>query len=63
MLLYQILECTTPGKIFKKKSYKNSKCNILATTWNDKSELPNRSYSDQIFKIVLSISKKTWRKD
>ena len=48
---------------YKKKSYKNSKFKISATTWNDKSELPNGSYSDQIFKIILSISKKTWRKD
>ena len=28
-----------------KKSYKNNKFKISASTWNDKFELPDRSYS------------------
>ena len=40
-----------------KNSYKNNKFKISAPTWNDKFELPY-----QIFKIILSISSKTWRK-
>ena len=39
MLLYQILASTI------KKSYKNNKFKISASIWNEKFELPNRSYS------------------
>ena len=41
-----------------KKSYMNNKCEISAPTWNEEFELPDGSYFDQIFKIILSILKK-----
>ena len=44
MLLYQILESTTHGKI-KKKSYKNNKVKSTAPKQNEKLELPSGLYS------------------
>ena len=38
-----------------KSSYKNNKFKISAPTRNDEFELPDGSYSNQIFKIILSI--------
>ena len=42
-LLFQILEFTIHGKIWK--SYTNNKFKISAPTWNDKFKLPDESYS------------------
>ena len=39
-----------------KSSYNNNKFKISTPTWSDKFELPDGSYSNQIFKIILSIS-------
>ena len=44
MLLYQILSCTIHGKK-NKKSYKNDKSRISVSTWNEKFELHDGSYS------------------
>ena len=44
MLLYQLLACTTHGKI--QKSHKNSQFKISASRWNEKFELPDGSYSE-----------------
>ena len=41
-----------------KSSYNNKKFKISASTWSDEFELPNASYSYQIFKIILSLSLK-----
>ena len=38
-----------------KSSYKNNKFKISAPTRSDEFELPDGSYSNQIFKIILSI--------
>ena len=38
-----------------KSSYNNNKFKRSTPTWNDEFELPNGSYSYQIFKIILSI--------
>ena len=38
-----------------KKSYNNNKFKKSSPKWNDKFELPDGSYSYQIFKIILSI--------
>ena len=38
-----------------KSSYNNNKFKISAPTWNDEFEIPDGSYSYQIFKIVLGI--------
>ena len=43
MLLYQTSAFTTWKNI--KESYKNNKFKISAPTWNEKFELPDRSYS------------------
>ena len=43
MMLFQILEFTIHGKIWK--SYTNNKFKISAPTWNDKFKLPDESYS------------------
>ena len=43
MLLYQILACTTHGKI--EKTMTNIKFKISALAWNEKFDLPDRSYS------------------
>ena len=43
MFLYQILANTIHGKIFRKTQKKIIK--ISAPTWNDKLELPDKSYS------------------
>ena len=43
MSLFQILEFTIHGKIWK--SYTNNKFKISDSTWNDKFKLPNESYS------------------
>ena len=59
MLLYQILVCTTHFS-----SYKNNKFKVSAPTWNEKFNLPDRSYSvsdiQDYFEYVL---KKTRTKD
>ena len=61
MLLYQILACTTHGKY--KKSYKNNKFKISAPAWNEKFDIPDKSYSvsdvQDYFEYIL---KKTGRK-
>ena len=44
MLFYQVLAFALHGKIYK-KSYKNNKFQITATTWNEEFELPGGSYS------------------
>ena len=46
-----------PGRNIK-KSYKNNTFKIPASTWNEEFELPDGSYSYQIFKITLNISTK-----
>ena len=38
-----------------KSSYNNNKFKISAPTWSDEFELPDGSYTYQIFKIILSI--------
>ena len=38
-----------------RKQYKNTKPKIIASGWNDEFELPDGSYSDQIFEMILSI--------
>ena len=47
-----------------KKSYKNNKFKIAASTWNEECELPDGSYSvsdiQDYFKYTF---KKSWRKD
>ena len=45
-----------------KSSHNNNTFNISAPTWNDKFELPDGHILCQIFKIILSIFKKKWRK-
>ena len=45
-----------------KKSYKNNKFKISAPTWNEKFELPDRSYSVSDFKIILNIYLKSMGK-
>ena len=45
-----------------KNSYNNNKFKISAPTWNDKFELLIDCILYQIFKIILSIFKKTWRR-
>ena len=47
-----------PGKNIK-KSYKNNTFKIPPSTWNEEFELPDGSYSYQIFKITLNIFKKS----
>ena len=44
MLLYQTLVFIIREEIFK-KSYKNNKFKISASTWNEEFELPDGSYS------------------
>ena len=39
-----------------KKSYKNNKFKISRSKWNEKFELPGRSFLYQIFKIIVIIS-------
>ena len=60
MLLYQTLVFIIREEIFK-KSYKNNKFKISASTWNEEFELPDGSYSvsdiQDYFEYVL---KKTW---
>ena len=50
-----------PGKNIK-KSYKNNTFKIPPSTWNEEFELPDGSYSFQIFKITLNISKQSTEK-
>ena len=50
-----------PGKNIK-KSYKNNTFKIPPSTWNEEFELPDGSYSYQIFKITLNIFKKSMDK-
>ena len=45
-----------------KSSYNNNKFKISAPTWNDEFELPDGSYSIQIFKIILKIFLKSMEK-
>ena len=45
-----------------KNSNSNNKFKTSAPAWNDKFELPDRSYLISVFKIILSIFKKTCRK-
>ena len=45
-----------------KKSYKNNKFKISASTWNEKYELPMDHILCQIFKIILNIYKKNMDK-
>ena len=35
---------------------------MSAPTWNEEFKLPDGSYCNQIFKIILSMSKKAWKK-
>ena len=44
MLLYQVLAFALHGKIYK-KSCKNNKFQVSATTWNEEFELRGGSYS------------------
>ena len=44
-----------------RKKYKKNKLKIIAPTWNDEFELPNGSYSIQIFKIILNLSLKNMK--
>ena len=44
MLIYQILACTTHGKILK-ESYINNTFRVSAPSWNNKIGLPDGSYS------------------
>ena len=37
-----------------RKQYENNELQIIAPTWNDEFELPNDSYSVQIFKTTLN---------
>ena len=47
-----------------KKSYKNNKFKISASTWNEEFGLPDGSYSvPEIQDYFEYIFKKTWRKD
>ena len=46
-----------------KKFYKNNKFEISAPTWNEEFELPMDHILYQIFKIILNIYLKKWRKD
>ena len=41
-----------------KSSYNNNKFKTSASTWNEEFELPDGSYSNQIFNIILNIFKK-----
>ena len=45
MLLYQILTSNIHGNIYKKIKYKNNKFKISVSTWNNKFELTDGSYS------------------
>ena len=43
-------------------SYKHNKFKIPAPTWNEKSELPDGSYSVSDVEAILSISSKNMKK-
>ena len=44
-----------------KSSYNNNKFKISASTWNDKFELPDGSYSVSDIQAYFEYFKKTWR--
>ena len=62
MLLYQILACTTHGKMLK-KLYKINRFKTLAPTCNEKFDIPVRSYSVSDVKDSFEYILKTQRKD
>ena len=58
MLLYQILAYTIHCKI--KKSSKNNKFEKKSPTWNEESELSDRSYSVSDFQDCFQYILRTW---
>ena len=61
MLFYQILAYNMHGIIYK-KTYKNNKLKIPASTWNEQFKLPDGSYSasdiPDCFEYILKSKRK-----